>query len=67
LKDAKAKMDLWIANGVELAWLIDGDAETVYIYRKGRAPKTRRHIAELAGEGPVAGFVLKLASIWEGL
>jgi Uma2 family endonuclease len=67
LKDAKEKMEQWIANGVQLAWLIDGDAETVYIYRKGRPPKTRRHVQELAGEGPVAGFVLKLAAIWEGL
>jgi len=67
LKEAKAKMELWIANGVELAWLIDGDAETVHVYRKGHMPKTRRHVAELAGAGPVAGFVLKLTPIWEGL
>lgn len=67
LKEAKAKMELWMANGVELGWLIDGDAETVYIYRKGRPAKTRRHIQELAGEGPLAGFVLKLAPIWRGL
>ena len=67
LKEAKRKMEAWIANGVELAWLIDGDAETVYVYRKGRPAKTRRHIQQLAGEGPVAGFVLNLASIWRGL
>jgi Uma2 family endonuclease len=67
LKDAKAKMEQWIANGVELGWLIDGDAETVYVYRKGRRPIARRHIRELAGEGPVAGFVLNLAPIWAGL
>jgi Uma2 family endonuclease len=67
LKEAKKKMGLWMANGVELGWLIDGDAETVYIYRKGRPAKTRRHIQELAGEGPLAGFVLKLAPIWRGL
>jgi len=67
LKQAKAKMEVWVANGVDLAWLIDGDAETVYVYRKGRPTKARRHIQELAGEGPVAGFVLKLAAIWRGL
>ena len=67
LRQAKKKMELWIANGVELAWLIDGDAETVYVYRQGRPAKSRRHIQELAGEGPVTGFVLKLASIWRGL
>jgi len=67
LKQAKAKMEQWIANGVELGWLIDGDAETVYVYRKGQKPTTRHHIQELGGEGPVAGFVLDLRPIWEGL
>jgi Uma2 family endonuclease len=67
LKQTKVKMELWLANGVELAWLIDGDAETVYVYRQGRPAKTRRHIQELAGEGPVAGFVLNLVPIWRGL
>jgi Uma2 family endonuclease len=67
LTDARGKMEVWIANGVQLAWLIDGDAETVYIYRQGHPPKTRRHLKVLAGEGPVAGFVLNLAPIWEGL
>jgi len=67
LKEAKAKMESWIANGVQLAWLIDGDAETVYVYRKGQPVRTRRHIRELAGDGPVAGFSLNLVPIWAGL
>jgi Uma2 family endonuclease len=67
LKQAKEKMEQWIANGAQLAWLIDGDAETVYVYRKGRPVKTHRGIVKLAGEGPVAGFVLQLAAIWKGL
>jgi len=57
----------WIANGVELAWLIDGDAQTVYVYRKGQPVKARRNIPQLAGDSPVAGFVLNLGPIWEGL
>lgn len=67
LKQAKAKMEQWIANGVQLAWLIDGDAQTVYVYRAGRAPRTGRRIREIAGEGPVAGFTLNLVPIWKGL
>ena len=67
LKPAKAKMERWISNGVQLAWLIDGDNETVYVYRQGRNPVTRRKIQELAGEGPVKGFTLKLTTIWRGL
>ena len=67
LKAAKAKMERWVGNGVRLGWLIDGDNQTVYVYRKGRNPVTRRGIQELAAEGPVRGFILKLDAIWRGL
>ena len=67
LKAVKEKMAAWISNGVQLAWLIDGDRQTVYVYRKGRPPVTRKGLDELAGEGPVKGLVLKLAAIWRGL
>jgi Uma2 family endonuclease len=67
LKKAKEKMEQWIANGAQLAWLIDGDAQTVYVYRKGHPPKTHRGILKLAGDAPVAGFVLQLTTIWKGL
>jgi Uma2 family endonuclease len=67
LKNAKAKMEQWIANGCQLAWLIDGDHETVYVYRKRHPMKTHRGVTQLAGEGPVQGFVLRLSAIWKGL
>ena len=68
LKAAKDKMLAWMAEGVELAWLIDGDNETVYIYRAGsQKPEKRTGIATLSGEGPVDGFVLDLRAIWAGL
>lgn len=68
LKEAKAKMEEWIRAGVELAWLIDGDARTVYIYRAGQAgAEVRNGILSLEGEGPVEGFELALKEIWEGL
>ena len=67
LKDAKAKMTVWIANGVRLGWLIDADHETVYVYRKGRAPVAKRQPRELAADGPIPGFIMKLSAIWQGL
>ena len=67
LSEAKAKMQRWIANGVQLGWLIDGDAKTVYVYRKGRPMQSRRGLTGLAGEGPVQGFLLNLTTIWRGL
>ena len=57
-------MEQWIANGVELGWLIDGDTRTVHVYRKNHPVKLHRGIARLAGEGPVE---VKLGSIWAGL
>ena len=67
LRDAKAKMEQWIRNGVQLGWLIDAGAKTVYVYRKGRTARTRRGVAEVRGEGPVEGFVLELGTIWKGV
>jgi len=67
LKPALAKMERWIANGVQLAWLIDGDAKTVYVYRPGRAVEKLQGVRKLAGEGPVKGFVLQFGPIWQGL
>jgi len=67
LKPSKLKMEQWIANGCQLGWLIDGDRQTVYIFRAGKPIETLGGIKMLAGEGPVKGFVLQLRSIWAGL
>lgn len=67
LSHAKAKMERWVANGAQLAWLIDADRQTVYIYQPNRQVETRKGILKLAGKGPVKGFVLQLRTIWEGL
>jgi Uma2 family endonuclease len=67
LKAAKLKMDQWIANGATLAWLINGDRKTVYIYRPGKPAEILRGILELPGEGPIQGFKLDLRPIWQGL
>jgi Uma2 family endonuclease len=68
LPAAKRKMAEWMANGVILAWLIDADKQTVYIYRTGQdSPEKVEAIERLAGEGPVAGFILELNEIWQGL
>jgi len=36
LKSAMEKMQEWLRGGVDLAWLIDADEKTVYIYRAGQ-------------------------------
>ena len=60
----KAKMEEYIANGAELGWLIDPEERTVWIYRPGCAAECVVNLERIAGEGPVAGFVLELAEIW---
>jgi Uma2 family endonuclease len=68
LKPAREKMGDWMANGVQLSWLIDGDNQTVCLYRAGqRDAEKRGGIAKLAGEGPLEGFELNLTDIWAGL
>lgn len=65
LPRVRKKMESWIANGVKLAWLIDADRRTAYIYRPRREPEKLNAPPKLKGEGPVAGFVLHLADIWD--
>jgi Uma2 family endonuclease len=68
LKSAKEKMQEWLRAGVELAWLIDPDHQTVYVYRVSQpAPEVCTGIFRISGEGPVAGFELDLSDIWAGL
>jgi Uma2 family endonuclease len=63
----KARMQEWIDNGAQLAWLIHPKKRTVHIYRPGREPEELVDLDSVAGEGPVAGFVLELKAIWEGV
>jgi Uma2 family endonuclease len=61
------KMEEWLANGAQLAWLIDPEARTVEIYRPGFEAETRSGVSSVAGAGPVEGFVLELAPVWDPL
>jgi Uma2 family endonuclease len=67
LRASQRKMRQWMSNGVELGWLIDADRRCVYVYRKGGEMRQVRDVSEIAGEGPIEGFVLDLTDIWEGL
>jgi Uma2 family endonuclease len=57
----------WISNGAALGWMIDADSRTVEIYRPGQQTETRTDIDSIAGEGPVEGFNLGLAAVWNPL
>jgi len=63
----REKMNEWLANGVQLGWLIDPDLRTVEIFRPGFEPETRGGLSSMAGDGPVEGFVLDLVPVWDPL
>jgi Uma2 family endonuclease len=60
----REKMQAWIANGAELAWLVDPSRKAVEIYRPGCEAEVVEGGSVVEGEGPVAGFVLELGNIW---
>jgi Uma2 family endonuclease len=64
LPDLQSKMQQWIANGAEIAWLIDPIEKAVTIYHPGEDPEHLTHPTSVQGTGPIAGFELVLARIW---
>jgi Uma2 family endonuclease len=65
VSELESKMADWRANGAQLAWLIDPIRKLVMIYRAGQEPEILLQPETLHGEGPVAGFTLKMQRLWE--
>ena len=62
IKYLKNKMNKWIENGCQLAWLINPDNKTVFIYRKdGTISKVTGFDSNLSGEEVLPGFELDLS------
>ncbi len=61
----EARLEFWMSRGVQLGWLIDPQRRLVMIYRSGQEPDTLLRPEFLDGEGPVAGFRLKMQRFWE--
>ncbi len=65
LPEARAKMELWIADGVRLGWLIDPANRCVTIYRPERDAETLTGHDTVAGDDDVLpGFELDLTAVW---
>lgn len=67
LKTLKEKMKtVWIANGVELGWLIDISTETIYVYQAGKT-KVEETVGfsntSLSADPIVPGFSLDLGRL----
>jgi len=65
LPDLEAKMRAWVMNGVEVAWLVDPLRKVVAIYRAGEPAEVLEDPSSVQGSGPVAGFELVMARIWQ--
>ena len=64
LADMQRKMGAWMANGVELGWLVDPYAKEVHIYELGASAPRMEAGSHVAGTGPVESFILDLEEIW---
>jgi Uma2 family endonuclease len=62
-REAEAKMQAWIDNGVKLAWLIDPCSQNATVYVPGLNPSTITG-GEVHGTGTVEGFRFDLQEIW---
>ena len=60
----REKLQEYMANGAQLAWLIDPSRRSVTIYRPEHPLETQTNIDALAADGPVSGFVLDLSLVW---
>jgi len=64
LSELRAKMNDWIANGAEVAWLIDPVEKSITVYRPGDSPEEHINPSSVQGTGPIAGFELVLQRVW---
>ena len=64
LKEQKAKMEEYIANGARLGWLIDPFNKRVYIYRPGQPVDYLENPTTISGDPTLPGFVFNVAEIW---
>ncbi len=64
LPPLERKVTQWIANGAEVAWLIDPQRRVVAIYRPGCEVEMHEDPSSVRGDGPVRGFELVMARVW---
>jgi hypothetical protein len=62
LSEARQKMEVWLANGGQLGWLIDPYRRNVWIYEAGKQVRIETGDS-VAGTGSVEGVVLELADV----
>ncbi|MGI0493362.1 Uma2 family endonuclease [Alkalinema pantanalense CENA528] len=64
LETLQAKMQEYLDNGAQLGWLIDRQAQQVYIYRLNQAVEVLDHPETISGDPELPGLGVNLRSIW---
>jgi Uma2 family endonuclease len=64
LAELQEKMTEYMANGVQLGWLIDPYEKRVYIYRPDEPFETLDNPATINGDPVLPGFVFNITEIW---
>lgn len=60
----EGKMQTWIANGAQLAWMVDPYAATLSIYRPGSVPEMLDRPDSVEAADVVPGFRLTTRNLW---
>jgi Uma2 family endonuclease len=60
----EAKMEMWIANGARLAWMIDPFAAEILIYRPGQEAERLARPEWVEADAVVVGFRLEMSRLW---
>jgi len=64
LQTLQDKMEVWMSNGCQLAWLIHPERETVFIYRAdGSRDELHGFDRRVSGEDVLPGFELDLSAL----
>jgi len=64
LAELQEKMTEYMANGVQLGWLIDPYEKRVYIYRPDEPFETLDNPTTINGDPVLPGFVFNITEIW---
>ena len=60
----RGKMELWLANGVRLGWLIDPYEAKVHVYRPSAEAEVLERPSELGDAEVLPGLSVELGRIW---
>ncbi len=64
-KMLQAKMDEYIENGVQLAWLIDPFKKNVYTYRPDKPVECLENPTTIYGDPVLPGFIFQITEVWQ--